>query len=81
MCIIGRAVTMHFHSDLADFYEPQQLGATTKGGLDVLVYLVRMHLEENPAQAGRRADSTSDRTDRRTDGRMDTDGQMDPDCK
>ena len=47
--IIGRAVTMHFHSDLADFYEPQQLGATTKGGLDVLVHLVRMHLEENPA--------------------------------
>ena len=33
------AVTLHFHGDLADFYEPQQLGTTTKGGLDVLVNL------------------------------------------
>ena len=47
--IIGRAVTRHFHGDLEVFFEPQQLGATTKGGLDVLVHIVRMHLVANPA--------------------------------
>ena len=33
---------------LREFYEPLQLGASTGGGLDVLVYLVRMHLETHP---------------------------------
>ena len=33
---------------LGEFYEPQQLGASTDGSLDVLVDLVRMHLETHP---------------------------------
>ena len=32
-----------------EFYEPQQLGASTDGGLEVVVHLVRMHLETHRA--------------------------------
>ena len=45
--IIGRSVMVHFRGDLQDFFEPQQLGATTRGGLDVLVSIVRLHLKAN----------------------------------
>ena len=46
--IIGRAVCNLHEVPLREFYEPQQLGASTDGGLDVLVHLVRMHLETHP---------------------------------
>ena len=43
MCILLHEVL------LREFYEPQQLGASTDGGLDVLVLLACMHLETHPS--------------------------------
>ena len=46
--IIGCAVCNLHEVLLREFYEPQQLSASTDGGLDILVHLVCMHLETHP---------------------------------
>ena len=48
LCIIRHTVCSLHEVPLREFYEPQQLGTSTDGGLDVLVHLVRMHLEIHP---------------------------------
>jgi hypothetical protein len=46
--IVGRAVSNAHEERLRSWFEPQQLGTTTKGGLECLVHMTRMHLEANP---------------------------------